>query len=265
MKHILTLLVVCSLLPSLLFAQSSPMILQMDVEEISGTDEIIAHLRVVQYDSVFGFHMGLIWDIDKATFIQIEDDGPKMGSDKQTFSTIYANQGFVQNLWVSFPLECVSLDSGEVLYSLRFKRLEQDIEFTLLADTSIYLINNIIKPHFETVDCNSMLKDVIYISNQNNTIQVQNGTIVSNEEPTHWQSVKLYPNPVRDILVIEGLEDITGKWILSDLYGRTILSGPVHHSSLQIQVNHLSDSFYFIKIQSVNGQFISKPIHIQRN
>ncbi len=265
MKHIITLLLVFSLLPSMVFAQSSPMILQMDVEEVNGTDEIIAHLRVIQCDSVLGFHMGLIWDTNKAAFLQIEDEGPKMGADKQTFSTLYADQGFVQSLWVSFPLECVSLDSGVILYALRYKQLEADVEFTLLADTSVYIVNNTIKPHFETVGCDYELKDVIYISNQNDTLYVQNGSIVAQELASEWNWLDIYPNPAFDIINIDGLEDMKGKWLLNDLYGRPIKSGQFNHSPMQIQVNNLSEGWYFLQLQGDQGQFTTKPVLIQRN
>ncbi len=138
MKHILTLLVLCSFLPTLAFSQSSPMFLQMDVEEVSGTDEIIAHLRVIQCDSIIGFHMGLIWDTTKASFIQIEDNGPLYidGWKGINFGPPLTDHGFFQSLWIPEPLECVSLDSGVAIYSLRYKQLAPTIEFTLLADTS---------------------------------------------------------------------------------------------------------------------------------
>ncbi|MCF8236959.1 MAG: T9SS type A sorting domain-containing protein [Saprospiraceae bacterium] len=267
MKHILTLFVVCWFLPTLTFAQSSPMILQMDVEEVNGTDEIIAHLRVVQCDSILGFHMGLTWDTTKADFIQIEDKGPLYidGWDGINFGPPFTDQGLFQSLWLPIPLECISLDSGVAIYSLRFKQLAANVEFTLLADTSTYFFTFNHKTHFETIDCNSELKDVIYINNLNDTLYVQNGGIVSQELAPEWHRLNIYPNPVQDILMIDGLKDMKGHWILNDLYGRSIKTGQFHQNPMQIQVNDLPEGWYFLQLHADQGQFTTRPILVQRN
>lgn len=267
MKHIITLLLVFSLLPSLVFAQSSPLILQMEVEEVGGTDDIVAHLRIIQCDSIAAFHMGLTWDTTKASFIQIEDNGPLYidGWEGMNFGPQFTDLGLFQSLWITFPLQCISLDSGVALYSLRFKQLAEDVEFVLLADTVTYFFTNNHKTSFETIDCNYQYKDVIYISNLNDTLNVHNGAIVSQKEVLEFGTLNIYPNPVQDFINIDGLENLSGNWRFIDLYGRHLLSGIFNHSPTQIQVDQLQEGWYILQLNSDNGQRISKPILVQRN
>lgn len=267
MKHILTLLVVCWFLPTLTYTQSSPMILQMDVEEVSGTDEIIAHLRVVQCDSIVGFHMGLQWDTAKASFIHIEDEGPFFvnGNNEQWFGPPFTDQGFFQNLWISPKAECMSIDSGVALYSLRFQQISNDLEFVLLADTVTYIFNFNHQTSFEVLDCDSNLKDVIYIGNQNDTLYVQNGGIVSQENTREFSTLTIFPNPAHNVINIDGLEKLSGNWTLIDLYGRSLKTGQFLQNPLQIQVNTLPEGWYFLQLQADQGQFTTRPVLVQRN
>lgn len=62
--------------------------------------------------------------------------------------------------------------------------------------------------------------------------------------------VNLYPNPVQSTLNVEGLADIKTLSVY-DIHGRLIME---QHHTKQIQVNHLSQGVYLLRVTTLSGQ-----------
>ena len=67
--------------------------------------------------------------------------------------------------------------------------------------------------------------------------------------------VNIFPNPSRDLLNIEIAQSDTGRLVIQiiDLQGRTLLSmNPVKESLTQLDVSHLSEGAYYLKINQLS-------------
>lgn len=69
-------------------------------------------------------------------------------------------------------------------------------------------------------------------------------------------SLKIYPNPTKDNLYFEGLEDETIEILITDVSGKTVLSKS-QNSNQNLDVSHLADGIYTI---TINEKFSSKFI-----
>lgn len=249
MRIIILLFLLSLVVESPLRGQSAPIILFMDVEEVPANDEIIAHLRVIEFDSMIAHHIGLQWDTAKVQFIGIEDEGPlNDGTNSYKLGLLDVNNGFIQNIWIEHNLFCTSLDSGDVIFSLRFHQHQQGAVFTLLADTSVLTIGKY-GTYFETIGCDGKLKDVIYVNNAGDTMNVHNGIILSQVSVTLWPELELFPNPAVDLLQVRGLGDLGGDWWLLDNLGRIVRKGSYAGDQLAISLEHLMPGQYYLNVQ----------------
>ncbi len=70
------------------------------------------------------------------------------------------------------------------------------------------------------------------------------------------QVLKISPNPVKDILQVELLEDLSTKTLNLGIYnasGKLIHEASVHNGSYEIDVSQLNQGFYFLRLGSENG------------
>lgn len=235
-------------LPSQLFAQSAPIILKMEVEHLAGTDEIVAHLRVMEFDSMIAYHLGLHWDTAKVEYLAIEDQGP-LGLDfSYGVNSQDVHLGYFQNLWHDPLLVCTHLDEGEVIFSLRFREKQSGALFSLLADTFVHVIGSY-GVGFETIGCDGKLKDVIYINNGGDTMIVQNGVLMALDEHRDWPELELFPNPASELLQLRGLGSLGGEWTLLDPLGRPVWQGHYNDDRLTIPLRGITPGQYFLRLQ----------------
>lgn len=93
-------------------------------------------------------------------------------------------------------------------------------------------------------------------------IEVTNAT-ASVEDTNLTTAIKLYPNPVKDILNIETLNNIIKiKHIeLFDVMGKSVYQSSEDSKALNLST--LSKGLYILKLESVNGSVINKKIMIK--
>jgi hypothetical protein len=79
---------------------------------------------------------------------------------------------------------------------------------------------------------------------------------LSIENFTNSNIVSLYPNPVKDILNIDILDNTISSIKVYDLQGKLILED----TNTTINVNHLSNGIYIVKVVTEEGEFTKKFI-----
>jgi len=70
---------------------------------------------------------------------------------------------------------------------------------------------------------------------------------IQKELPVNFQ-IKTYPNPVKDILIIES-EDPGFEYQLINVHGRVISNGFIHSSSEEIDFTNLPPGTYFLQVE----------------
>ncbi len=93
----------------------------------------------------------------------------------------------------------------------------------------------------------------------NNTYQVtQRGFATSVDEPTFAESLKLYPQPTSDMLVIELPNDAQGYTLaLHDLSGKLVLNNQTTGNTT-LDLGNLQSGIYLLKVQNDTGVVIRK-------
>ena len=70
--------------------------------------------------------------------------------------------------------------------------------------------------------------------------------------------MKVYPNPVKDILKIVSGDEITTV-MLYDIYGRLIEAVAANCQSLEMDVEFLAEGIYFVRIETA-GKVVTRKI-----
>ncbi len=75
------------------------------------------------------------------------------------------------------------------------------------------------------------------------------------DEPAKKPLFSVYPNPARDFIIMETTGNfVNGTCLLTDIYGRVLLSGIVASPQTKIEGNHLSQGICFFSIRSGSDQ-----------
>lgn len=80
---------------------------------------------------------------------------------------------------------------------------------------------------------------------------VQNADIISGSEDVKNDNIKIYPNPVQNILVIENPEEIYSSLLISDANGKVVRSEKLSGVKSNIDFSKLPAGQYFIRLQGV--------------
>ena len=83
-------------------------------------------------------------------------------------------------------------------------------------------------------------------------IRIGSPTGISSNEKS--ESVRLYPNPARNILNIDHSFDQVVRYNIVDLYGRNIAIGQLHQNQSTINVSNIAVGQYIIMIQGETQQ-----------
>jgi len=86
-------------------------------------------------------------------------------------------------------------------------------------------------------------------------VNINYGSLSVQEETLN--SWAIYPNPVKDILYMEGLDQVKS-YVIYDVAGRKLEQ--FHNTTKQINVSHLSNGVYLLQIHTDKGQVSKKFI-----
>jgi hypothetical protein len=70
--------------------------------------------------------------------------------------------------------------------------------------------------------------------------------------------VRLYPNPVNNILFISGLSDAKNELVVYDIYGRQIIKKQTNGTNSNIDVSLLAEGVYTLRIKNETGEYFKK-------
>lgn len=256
MRYFLALLFVFTIFQSALFAQTKQAVFRMELEAVPGGDEVIASLIAVEFDSVVGFHFGLVWDTAFFSYVGVEDYGPLLPlgvpySDSILYEK-FTDIGVLQSLWISKGVICTSLVPETTVFSFRLNAKQPG--GVVQMETDIYHFpggQNFSK--FEMIDCNGLLMDVIYVSNLQDTMIIINGVTVSAEEPLQQVDMQILPNPTTGLVTMTGKDDTSGHWQLVDISGRLIQEGVYQFLPHSLDFSAVEQGIYFLRLTDNHG------------
>ena len=87
-------------------------------------------------------------------------------------------------------------------------------------------------------------------------------TLTSVNELVVDRSVNVYPNPANEVINIASDYDLR-KVTLVNYVGQTVFSQVVDGNNFQINVSNFVNGMYFVRIETVQGNVVTKPISIQ--
>ena len=75
--------------------------------------------------------------------------------------------------------------------------------------------------------------------------------------------IKVYPNPASDVIHIGGLENGSHQLFVYDMFGKLITSSNAFGNVVDVNITHLLEGVYLLKIVSTNGQVYDTKIYKQ--
>lgn len=81
--------------------------------------------------------------------------------------------------------------------------------------------------------------------------------------PHPVSSLKIYPNPVNDLLTIENQESVIKEVYVYDMLGKEINKYHPNDLKAKLNIHHLNEGIYILKIKTEEASFIHK-IHVSR-
>lgn len=97
---------------------------------------------------------------------------------------------------------------------------------------------------------------VLSQSHQNTLIVDSYSMINTNKIPAIASIIKIFPNPVKEQLFVEGLEELEGELVVVNSLGQVILQRSVAKENLQLEVSGFSQGIYFIHCYDEYGRLI---------
>ena len=96
--------------------------------------------------------------------------------------------------------------------------------------------------HVNVIDTNGCVgnSDTIFVS------------ISSVDEVGNNNTIKIYPNPVKDILTIESSQELNNDIKITDLSGRVLITDKLKGKSIEINVSSLKKGIYLLQISETN-------------
>jgi hypothetical protein len=82
---------------------------------------------------------------------------------------------------------------------------------------------------------------------------------VNDIEAYDLNRIQVYPNPFADQIAITAQSELAG-WEISDIAGRTIMSGKTNDSTTLIPTGKLSKGSYLLRIYGKNGHVVNRPV-----
>lgn len=256
MRNFLALLFVFTIFQSALFAQNKQAVFRMELEAVPGGDEVIANLIAVEFDSVVGFHFGLVWDTAFFSYVGVEDYGPLYqisGSHPDRIIYDAASEfGILQSIWIEEGLNCTGLEPETTVFSFRLNAKQPG--GVIQMETNLLQIPGVpFTSVFEMVHCEGFIMDVIYVSNLQDTMIIIDGVSVSTEEPQQQVDIQILPNPSTGLVTMMGKDGTSGHWQLVDRSGRLIQEGVYQSLPQSLDFSTVEQGIYFLRFKDNQG------------
>lgn len=85
-------------------------------------------------------------------------------------------------------------------------------------------------------------------------------TVLSNKVPLLTTPVSIYPNPARDVLVIDMEEGTTGTIELTDLSGVVVRTQAIQGLNTNLDLNGVADGMYLVNITTPKGRMVKQIV-----
>jgi hypothetical protein len=111
------------------------------------------------------------------------------------------------------------------------------------------------------ITCTSIFCDTVFVTFKSSgfVINVYPESVLSSNDvpPEH---LKLFPNPVRDVLYLNlDIAENGREIIISDIHGNQVYSDFIHHSSFELNLTDLQSGLYFLKVEGMEVKtFVKK-------
>lgn len=121
---------------------------------------------------------------------------------------------------------------------------------------------------FTDFKCSYTVSDSFYLDDSHvkslftNTMETSTDTIEKKEEIKVEFSTKLYPNPGESIINLEFSTSFVGSIFILDNTGKTILQKTINNSSIQIDINFLTNGIYYIYIENEKYKHVEKFVKV---
>jgi hypothetical protein len=83
---------------------------------------------------------------------------------------------------------------------------------------------------------------------------------LSNADSQDFEIPEVYPNPVKDWLVVSGQNE--AEVLIDDLKGKRYVSQVIHETPCKVFVGILPEGIYVIRLRTITGVFVSKLIKL---
>lgn len=106
----------------------------------------------------------------------------------------------------------------------------------------------------------NIARDTLFVLHHSyqNTLTVGLEVVVNTDKiASTSHSIKIFPNPVRQQLFVEGLEELEGTLVISNSLGQVVLQQAVVQENIQLNVDKLSQGVYIVHCYDKNRQLIS--------
>jgi hypothetical protein len=84
-------------------------------------------------------------------------------------------------------------------------------------------------------------------------------------ETDYLEKLSVFPNPSRDLLHIEGLEDHLNFLSLIDIYGRSVIEQPIEleeNGRVTLDVSTITRGLYTLQLRSSSGQMFNHKVYL---
>jgi len=166
---------------------------------------------------------------------------------------VYINDVF-KSSWVdSAPLTVgnfISFRSGEAIYTVNNLKVYHDRTSSELVTVGSGPTNDI---RYEGTPVGKIKSIVIDNAKNVSTIteELVNVDFLTSINEMNTSAIKIYPNPVKDNIVINGLPNSIVNINITDVFGKTVITTTTNSSNLkQINLSGLSSGVYFLMINS---------------
>lgn len=159
----------------------------------------------------------------------------------------------MRQLYTSFAMPYVATNPL-VKWSISDTTIATLVPYTI--DSGLHCVSKIYPRKTGTVTINATTLDGTNLTAEKK-VEIVNKIVSLNTVDDLYQ---IYPNPVNDVLNIDGSQDIVTLW-LYNITGQLVKTEINHHNSiLNIEMNNLSSGVYLLKIQTQQGECYFKNI-----